>query len=266
MNNDRFDSVTRIVSSRRGVSGAIAGTVAGLFTFLGGQQVEAAPCPKGKRRCGKKCIPKRGCCTNADCKPRSGGQVCKRNRCGCPRGMKRCGKRCLLKAAACPPKPDASCPRPPASSATGYAFEAGERMAQTFTEPNGGRLTAVDLWLHKFNPPANGTFELRLGPVDPNTGTPLATAFAVAHRSTESLSDAEYKPIRFTFATPPRLRPGQQYALVLMMIEGTGSWVTENRTAGSCPGGTFFLFVPPGPWYTDPRYGLGASYRTFVKP
>lgn len=91
MDDDRFDSLTRRISSRRAVGGAIAGALAGVF---GLNEAEAARCPGGKKRCGKRCIPKRGCCTTAQCRPGATGAICRRNRCVCPAGKMSCRTGC----------------------------------------------------------------------------------------------------------------------------------------------------------------------------
>jgi hypothetical protein len=97
MDSDRFDSLTRTISSRRAVGGAIAGVVAGL---IGRNETEAARCPKGKKRCGKRCIPRRGCCRTAQCRPGVTGEICRRNRCVCPAGQRSCRTGCLGKEGA----------------------------------------------------------------------------------------------------------------------------------------------------------------------
>src|SRR5690606_33652694 len=102
------------------------------------EDAEAALCPKGKKHCGKKCIPNRGCCTSAQCKPKSSGLICKRGRCVCRAGTVRCGKRCLPRAVACHTTPDAFC----SPTETGIEFWPGPSIAQTFTATNTGQLVA----------------------------------------------------------------------------------------------------------------------------
>ena len=68
--------------------------------LLGLTETEAAPCPKGKKRCRRRCIPQRHCCTNANC-PKGSGKVCRRGRCVCPPNTKACGRQCIPRAACC---------------------------------------------------------------------------------------------------------------------------------------------------------------------
>jgi hypothetical protein len=123
MESSSFDRLTRLVAdarSRRTLSGALLGSVAGLL----GLTEAAAACPKGKKACRKKCIPRARCCTNADCQTKRTGQVCRRGRCQCPAGTKPCQGRCIPTAQCCgiscpqpPPTPDCTtptdCPAPP---------------------------------------------------------------------------------------------------------------------------------------------------------
>ena len=204
MDTIRFDALTRTVSSRRVLGGAMAGTLAGLFGFSPPRDAAAAPCPNNKKRCGKKCIPKHRCCTSAQCKTKKSGKVCKKGRCVCPGGMKRCGKRCVLKAAACPPKPDASCP----SGGSLGLRSVGRRYAQTFTEPNGGRLIAVEIRIRNQSASTIGFYDLRLHTVDPASGMPHFTTLAVANRLADHISDTTAEWVRFNFPVPQRLQPG----------------------------------------------------------
>ena len=260
MDDHRFDSLTRTINSRRAVGGALIGAVA---AQLGLTNAGAARCPKGKKRCGKQCIPKKGCCTTAQCKPGKSGKVCRNHRCVCRAGTKRCKNQCLPRGAACPPKPDASC-RPGGGSTSGYAWHL--RTAQTFTEPNGGRLTAASLWIRN-SPETTGTYELRVYPTDPATGAPQQESpLALAQRTSASVSNTALDWVRFDFANPPRLKPSQRYALVLTMVGGNPSsaWLTEHRTGDPCPGSELFVANPTGPF--GPRPGTDTPFQTFVRP
>lgn len=261
MNNTRFDSLARTFRTRRAASSAIAGGLTGLLGLAQVHDADAAPCPKGKKRCGGTCIPKRGCCKTADCRPKNSGQVCRKNRCLCPGGMKRCGKRCLLKAAACPPAPDASC------EPTGDTVDVVPpmRIAQVFTEPNGGRLTGASVWFRNSTTGATGTYELRLQPVDP-AGVPLNVVLGVALRPSSTVSNTTMAWVDFTFPIPPKLAPGRQYALVLARLDTTDRWMTLRRTNNPCPGGRLFVTNPAGDFVFLDNLNPGVGYRTVVKP
>ena len=252
--DDRFYSLPRMIRSRRAVNGLVAAMIAGLF---GRRDAAAAPCPKGKKRCGGKCIAKRGCCKSADCRPKNSGQVCRKNRCVCPGGMKRCGKRCVLKAAACPPKPDASCPPGSGVTSTGT----NTRVAQVFTEPNGGRLTAAAMRFANASAATTGLYEFRVQTVNPTTGVPEGKILGGVTRSANTISATAPTWVRFDLPVPIQLLPGRQYALVLTLF-GTGSWFTETSAPAECPGGDYF-FAP----LTDSFVHVAAviPYQTFVR-
>ena len=102
MDANRFDALTRSLSSRRSAMGGLLG--GGTLVLLGLPQPEeasAARCPKGKKACRKKCIPRARCCTNADCQTRTTGKVCRQGRCQCPPGKRLCGARCIPLASCC---------------------------------------------------------------------------------------------------------------------------------------------------------------------
>jgi hypothetical protein len=78
MDDRRFDTWVRglrmrLLSRRRAIRLLPAGL--GLLAGLVRLDVVAASCPKGKKRCGKRCIPRRECCSRADCGPRGNGKV-----------------------------------------------------------------------------------------------------------------------------------------------------------------------------------------------
>ena len=258
MDTIRFDALTRMISSRRVLSSAIAGALTGLLGLAAVHDTDAVACPKSKKWCGNKCINKRRCCTSDQCRPKKSGKVCKRGHCVCPGGTKRCGKRCLLKAAACPPKPDASC----LPGSQPISFAPNFRFAQTFTEPNGGRLIAAAIWFRNGST-TTGTYEFVVQSVNQATGVPEGKLLSVVVRSADRISYTTLTWVRFDLPEPVRLLPGRQYALVLTLI-GTAGWFTESRLAGECPGGHLFNASLTGSFSPDPLASL--PYKTFVKP
>ncbi len=107
MDEQRFDQIVRLfafASSRRHLIGAAFGAIVGAARLAEGL-AQARPCPSDKKRCGKRCIPKRRCCTSGECRSRIPGSVCRRGKCQCPAGRKKCQDRCIPKAACC-----AACP------------------------------------------------------------------------------------------------------------------------------------------------------------
>jgi hypothetical protein len=84
MDATRFDALTRHLSSRRTVvSGLVGGGIATLLASLTGGEAGAAPkrCPRGKKKCGNRCIPKKQPC--------------------CTQSQKRCGTKCIPKSHCC---------------------------------------------------------------------------------------------------------------------------------------------------------------------
>lgn len=262
MNNTRFDWLARSMSSRRAFNRALAGAGASLPGLRIINDVGAASCPKGKKRCGKKCIPKHRCCTTDQCRPKTSGKVCKKGRCVCPGGKTLCGKRCLLKGAACPPVPDASC------EARGQMVDVFPpmRVAQTFTEPNGGRLTGASLRFRNRSTGTTGTYELRLQTVNPATGVPQETTLGVALRPSNTVSDTALTWVHFSFSNPPKLKPGRQYALVIQRFNTTDGWNTLRRTGDPCPGGQLFVSDLNGSFIPIPLPDPGIPYQTVVEP
>ena len=89
MDPNHFDAWARTLSSRRTALTSLVG--GGLATLLGLPSVEEAGaepkrCPRGKKTCGRRCIPK-----NREC---------------CNRNQKQCGKKCIAKSKCCK---DADC-------------------------------------------------------------------------------------------------------------------------------------------------------------
>lgn len=259
MDTVRFDALTRMISSRRVLSGVIAGTLTSLLGFSSPEDAAAAPCPKNKKRCGKKCISKHRCCTNAQCKPRNSGKVCKKGRCVCPGGMKRCGMRCVYKAAPCPPLPAASCSTGIVSTILSASF----RYAQTFTEPNGGRLTAAAIWFRNEPATTSGVYQFTVQTVNQATGVPEETVLGGVLRSANLISATSPTWVRFDLPVPVQLLPGRQYALVLTLL-GAGGWFTLSRTSAECPDSALFIAEPDGPFLPNDIVDL--PYQTFVKP
>jgi hypothetical protein len=84
MDEHRFDTWVRTLGaaalSRRRAVGLLPAAIGMLAGLLGPDEVAAA-CPTGQKRCRKRCIPTRDCCTRADCGPRASGKVCRGGTC-----------------------------------------------------------------------------------------------------------------------------------------------------------------------------------------
>lgn len=87
-------------ATRRGTTRALAGLglVGALGSLFGLLDSEAKKKRKKKKKCkgtkcGKKCLPKSACCTDANCE--NDGETCVNNACACPDGQDACGGSCL---------------------------------------------------------------------------------------------------------------------------------------------------------------------------
>ncbi|HEU5433944.1 MAG TPA: hypothetical protein VFU81_19905 [Thermomicrobiales bacterium] len=82
MDADRFDTLTRLLGASGSRRKALGAGLACLATTTGfvdaGAKRKQANCPHGKKKCGKKCIPKRDCCKDGDCAP---NQRCEHGAC-----------------------------------------------------------------------------------------------------------------------------------------------------------------------------------------
>lgn len=170
----------------------------------------------------------------------------------------------MAKAAACPPAPDASCP-PGDFEITNLWTVAG---AQTFTELNGGHLTAAEFML-KLQLDLSAILELRLTPVDPGTGLPHdASSLAVTERAANTVPFNQFAWVRFTFPAPPKLNPARQYALMLTVRGGLGGQEYVHQSSNTnedCPGGGYFVRIEPGDDWIPAIPRIDVAYRTFVR-
>jgi hypothetical protein len=94
MDNAAFDRLARslrVRGDRRLTLLLLAGLGAG-GVISNSPGVSAKPCKRGKKKCGKRCIPKQDCCKDAEC---DGELVCRRGDCRCPGGKRLCGETCL---------------------------------------------------------------------------------------------------------------------------------------------------------------------------
>jgi hypothetical protein len=101
MDDNRFDAFVcslDIAIPRRGaLVGALGTGLAALLTRIGIETAEAKKrkrkkkCKGGKKKCGKKCIPKASCCKSADC---PSGASCVNGGCVCPAGETDCEGTC----------------------------------------------------------------------------------------------------------------------------------------------------------------------------
>lgn len=159
MDGPHFDRFTRTLSTRRTAMGALlsGGLLATLGVATPPEPALAAPCPRGKKRCRGGCIPKRFCCTDANCRPKQTGKLCRNGRCACPPGKKRCRGRCIPKRQCCV---KANCP-----AKTRQTCKAGRCVCPA------DRITLLNGSCGKPGPQCPGCF--------PGSGQPLAENFTI---------------------------------------------------------------------------------------
>jgi hypothetical protein len=139
------------------------------------------------------------------------------------------------------------------------------RLAQTFTEPNGGRLLGVELVIDN-DGDDTGTYQVQLNTVDA-AGVPLNNTLATALRPANQVGSAP-GPVSFPFPTPPALVPGQRYAIVLSRLDSTGQFNWGTIDSASCAGGQLFLSFTASGSFVPAGFGpeLDGVYQTFVVP
>jgi hypothetical protein len=103
VDNATFDRLVRSISrhvTRRTALGFIS--TVGLSVFAtSALDASAKPCKGIKKKCGKKCIPKKDCCNDKECDRQVAGQVCKNGACKCPGGQRKCGDQCIANETCC---------------------------------------------------------------------------------------------------------------------------------------------------------------------
>ncbi len=115
-------------------------------------------------------------------------------------------------------------------------------IAQTFTEPNGGKLKSARLRLAR-GTEAAGTFHLALNTVDAATGIPHKNTIASSVPVQVTTVGTSTSMISFDFPFPPTLSANRQYALVLSREKhpsDTDGHLVAYRSPGSCEGGSVF--------------------------
>lgn len=141
-------------------------------------------------------------------------------------------------------------------------FPGDLRAVQTFLEPNGGKLTAVELWFARTGGTAND-FLVQINTVNQATGIPQHNTIASALIPADEVS-ANLDLVIIGFSSPPALVPGRQYAILLSRPGDMGSFLTELVRPGTCSGGEHFTsFGATGP-FQRPSTTEDMYYRTFV--
>jgi DNA-binding beta-propeller fold protein YncE len=103
MSESPFDAVIRALSDGTPTRRALTWSLAGLVSLTGlGLRAGETPaakknktkktCQQTERRCKDRCIPKKSCCRDSNCR---GPQVCRKGDCVCRKGRKRCGQSCV---------------------------------------------------------------------------------------------------------------------------------------------------------------------------
>jgi hypothetical protein len=234
MHGGHLDHLARRARGRRALLGAVVGSgLAGLMGMVGSQQASGHD-PRPACRL----LPKR------------------RQRATCLRRARR-----HLAAHRSARLPNAACRVQPTAF---FAPAPVVRIAQTFTEPNGGRLLAAQLLLNN-GPATTGTYLLQLNTVEAATGEPTNTTLAASALPVSEVGDTPAF-VTFPFPTPVRLVAGQQYALVLSRPGGgEPEHQLHYQEPGTCPGGEVFTNTSPtGRFSRHPTQDL--PYVTVVRP
>ncbi|HEU5432320.1 MAG TPA: hypothetical protein VFU81_11700 [Thermomicrobiales bacterium] len=101
MDGERFDAIVRKLRTEASRRRLLAGLAGGALPAVVGPvaaRTKKKKCKGGKKRCGRRCIPKSACCNDADC---GGGGSCQNGACACPAGQKDCNGTCVAEASCC---------------------------------------------------------------------------------------------------------------------------------------------------------------------
>jgi hypothetical protein len=151
MDANRVDRLARALTSsppRRAVLGLIFGAMLSINDLEGAdaRKKRKKRCRAGKKKCGKRCIPKSNCCRDTDC-PSGSGQTCQGGTCACPPGEEDsggvCGTRpdCLGRNATCENAGDCCSGFCPLSEQCGCSIEGNQCLDDDDCCP--GELTCV---------------------------------------------------------------------------------------------------------------------------
>lgn len=269
MDVGQFDALTWTLTTSGSRRRVLGGLLPGSLGFFGARVEQAAakkkkPCPPCKKRKKGKCkakLPDGTACEN--------GGTCQSGSCRATTVPPDGGTTTVPPDGGTetpPPRlPNASCNVQ--ENATLFA-PVGQRIAQTFTEPNGGKLTAVLLVLNN-EATTTGDYVLQINTVDPSTGFPTNNTIAsIRLPGSQVGNNPDF--VTFNFPTPATLAAGSQYALVHSRPNGSGFHDVHVVEPGPCPGGELFVsstqtgtFARP---YPNQPGRVDMSYITDVSP
>jgi len=157
---------------------------------------------------------------------------------------------------------DANCPGPVEDFDT---FGGDQRIAQTFPVQNGGRLVRGEIEIRDPSVAPDVDWVMQIVTTD-GFGVPTNTVLASVAIPDSSVPNGESR-LAATFAVPPSVEPGQQYAIVLTRPgSATNSFGIGEHTGNPCPGRPFESPSQNGAWAlpSDPNEDL--VFAVFVEP
>jgi hypothetical protein len=155
---------------------------------------------------------------------------------------------------------DASCPLPTNGGST-------STQAQTFTAVHTGTLVRGEMFVAK-SPGSDFQMQiLNAGPSGP-TGTAIGTT-TIPDSSIENVPSpspvSPSKPADGTFNPGVPVIAGQEYAIYLKRLPGSGSYLGKDYQPGSCPGREWGFNQITGVWSTE-NDGYDFPFSTYVNP
>lgn len=160
-------------------------------------------------------------------------------------------------------RPNASCIVPTNQSIGGAA---GLLRAQTFTEPNGGRLKFARIMMWK-GTATSGDLRVSLNAVTQATGVPQHNTIAVSAPVQITAIGTTPALVTFEFPFSPKLVAKRKYALVLAWsgadTSGSQFYRVSWKTPGPCAGGESYVSQSGAP-FTVPAQGRSDMLYTTV--
>jgi hypothetical protein len=230
MDTQRFDTLTRLLTTatpRRGLLAGLAGGLLAARSFASGiNDAEAKDKKKGKRKKTRKNKNKN--------KNKQGGRPATRA--------------------------DATCAANPGLSSLSLTED--QRIAQTFTATANGTLVRADLVISK-TADSTGDFILQLVSLDANS-VPTNEALASTSLPNADVPPGELATVSFDFASPATVAAGSQYALVFSR-PGPDFTRWHGQFGDSCDGESFFSQGPAPSAFDAVETGFDLNFTTFVR-
>jgi hypothetical protein len=150
------------------------------------------------------------------------------------------------------------------SQNSSIGLSSNQHPAQTFTAGIGGGLDRVDLWLEKIGTlPSPVTVEIR----NTSAAEPGTTVLAAASVPDSAIGLSPGSFVAITFAAPPPVAAGTQYAIVAYNSANLAGWRYQTTGNPYSPGAGFVSNddLPPDAGFSE-LPGADFAFKTYVLP